>query len=303
MAGVLALGECMVELSLAGAGAARVGYAGDTFNTAVYLRRLGRAVSYATALGGDDPFSRGIAELMAAEGIDASLVVRAPDRVPGLYAIERDAAGERRFFYWRDQAPVRDFFTLADKDSLRAAMRAAELIYFSAITLAVIGEAGRASLVALLGEAGDTAVAFDTNYRARLWPGADAARAAIEAVVPHCRYISTSEPDLETLYAEPMEATAARWAQAGAEVVARREDRQVSVLGADGPFTLPATPGVKATDTTGAGDSFNAGYLAARLAGREPTAAVEAGRRLSAVVVQHVGAIIPPGAMPELGGG
>jgi 2-dehydro-3-deoxygluconokinase len=298
MAGVVALGECMVELSLAGAGTAQVGYAGDTFNTAVYLRRLGRAVSYVTALGGDDPFSRGVVDLMDAEGIDTALVARAADRVPGLYAIERDAAGERRFFYWRDQAPVRDLFRLTDLGALRAAMQAAELIYLSGVTLAVIGEAGRETLAGLLADAAGAPVAFDPNYRARLWQGVDAARAAIEAIVPRCRYISTSEPDLETLYAEPVEATAARWAQAGAEVVARQEDRRVTVLGAGAPLSLAAPDGVKAVDTTGAGDSFNAGYLAARLAGRDPQAAVEAGRRLSAVVVQHTGAIIPARAMP-----
>jgi len=52
-------------------------------------------------------------------------------------------------------------------------------------------------------------------------------------------------------------------------------------------------------DTTGAGDSFNAGYLAARLSGRDPRAAVAAGRRLARVVVQHLGAVIPRDAMPD----
>jgi 2-dehydro-3-deoxygluconokinase len=302
MAGVVALGECMVELSLAGGTSAHVGYAGDTFNTAVYLKRLGQSVSYATALGGDDPFSRGIVELMAAEGIDASLVARASDRVPGLYAIERDTAGERRFFYWRDQAPVRDVFKLADLSALRAALQAAELIYLSGVTLAVVGEAGRETLAGLLANARSVPVAFDPNYRARLWPGVEAARAAIEAIVPRCRYVSTSEPDLETLYDEPVEATSARWAALGAEVVARHEDRRVTVLGAGAPIELAAPPPVQAVDTTGAGDSFNAGYLAARLAGEDPVKAVAAGRRLAAVVVQHVGAIIPARSMPDLVG-
>lgn len=93
MAGVIALGECMVELSLGGPTAAAVGYAGDTFNTAVYLSRLGLATAYATAVGAGDPFSAGILDLMAAEGISRELVVEAPGRVPGLYAIQRDATG------------------------------------------------------------------------------------------------------------------------------------------------------------------------------------------------------------------
>lgn len=299
MGGVIALGECMVELSLTGARAAAIGFAGDTFNTAVYLSRLGRPVSYATALGAEDPFSAAILDLMTEEAIARDLVVKAEGRVPGLYAIERDEAGERRFFYWRDQAPVRQFFDLADLGALQAAFRQAELIYLSGITLAVIGEAGRAALMALLADARahGAAVAFDPNYRPRLW-GPDAARAAIEAIAPICRFLSVSGPDLETLYAEPVHEIAARWAAQGPEVVARDEDQTVHLLGAGEPARLAPEPSVKAVDTTGAGDSFNAGYLAARLDGRPAVDAVAQGRRLARVVVQHMGAIIPKAAMP-----
>ncbi|RAK56446.1 sugar kinase [Phenylobacterium deserti] len=300
MGGVIALGECMVELSLTSSRAAAIGYAGDTFNTAVYLSRLGRQVSYATALGAGDPFSAGILQLMADEGIAQDLVVKAEGRVPGLYAIERDEAGERRFFYWRDQAPARQFFELADLNALRRALRDAELVYLSGITLAVIGEGGRATLSELLADARvhGSAVAFDPNYRPRLWSGPDVARDAIEAIAPLCRYLSVSGPDLETLYDEPVHEVAARWATMGPEVVARDEDQTVHLLGAGDPVRMEPEPSVKAVDTTGAGDSFNAGYLAARLQGQEPVEAVREGRRLARIVVQHMGAIVPKNAMP-----
>src|SRR6185437_12473505 len=57
---VVAFGECMVEVGLTGPSQAALGYAGDTFNTAVYLRRLGLSVAYGTAIGEGDPFSAGI---------------------------------------------------------------------------------------------------------------------------------------------------------------------------------------------------------------------------------------------------
>ncbi|HLZ73537.1 sugar kinase [Phenylobacterium sp.] len=306
MGGVVALGECMVELSLAGPGStgadkAAIGYAGDVFNTCVYLRRLGREVSFATAVGADDPFSAAILARMGAEGIGDSLVTRVEGRVPGLYAIERDADGERRFFYWRDQAPVRQFFQIADLDGFIAAARAAELFYVSGITLAVIGEAGRAALSEILADLArhDVPVAFDPNYRARLWPSREVALAAVEAVIPHCRIVSASGPDVEALCQAPLDETARRWAAKGPLVLARAEDRQVDVHGARSVLTLPAPPAAKATDTTGAGDSFNAGFLAAWLKGAEPTVAVEAGHTLAAQVVQHIGAIIPLEAMPQ----
>lgn len=298
MGRIVAIGEVMVELGLAGLGTggdqAALAYAGDTFNTALYLRRLGHEVAYATVLGGDDPFTRGVLTVMEREGLDASLVARAEGRLPGLYAIERDGAGERRFFYWRGEAPVRDFARLADVEALAEAAARADLTYLSAITLAVVGEAGRAALGGVMRKA--RAVGFDLNYRARLWPDAATARQAIDQAARGAAHVSASDEDLEAL---GLEDGPQRWAIAGAEVIQRGHDHGVTIHRPDAaPVRISGEPRVRAVDTTGAGDSFNAGYLDLRLAGRDPRAAVEGGRRLAAVVVQHVGAVIPRAAMP-----
>jgi 2-dehydro-3-deoxygluconokinase len=300
MVGVIAIGECMVELALTGDVSAIVGYAGDTFNTAVYLRRLGRPTAYATALGHEDPFSQGILGLMIRETLATDLIVEAKGRLPGLYAIQRDEKGERRFFYWRGEAPAREYFELADLGMVEAAMLQAELIYLSAITLAVIGETGRDALLPLLAKAAraGAGIAFDTNYRTRLWPDAAAGRAAIEAVAPHCRYLSLAEDDVSA-FGGAADALAKGWAEMGAEVVLRWQDRTVQVYSGASVETFAPPPPLPVMDTTGAGDSFNAAYLDARMAGRTIRVAVAAGRRLASVVVRHPGAIIPLAAMPR----
>jgi 2-dehydro-3-deoxygluconokinase len=57
-------------------------------------------------------------------------------------------------------------------------------------------------------------------------------------------------------------------------------------------FSEPVTPVQGVIDTTGAGDSFNAGYLAARTRGATPVQAVQLGNRCAACVIQRRGAIV-----------
>ena len=301
VAEIVAFGECMVELGVTGPSRAAFGYAGDTFNTAVYLSRLGWSVAYGTALGDGDPFSAGILRLMADEGLDTGLVRALPGRLPGLYAFDRDPSGERRFYYWRSEAPARDYFAVADIARVRAAAAAARLVYVSGITLAIIGGSGRAALLDTLAaaEAAGAAVAFDPNYRPRLWVSAEEARTATNAVLPFCRHVSASASDLEGLYGVAWPELPKAWAAQGTEVLVRDADQAVTVRAGGDALTLAPGPAVQVVDTTGAGDAFNAGYLSARLRGQDPGEATAAARRLASLVVQHAGAIIPRAAMPQ----
>jgi 2-dehydro-3-deoxygluconokinase len=305
MAKITVLGECMVELSPEGEGLHRMGFAGDTFNTAVYMARLGDAVAYCTALGKGDPFSEGALAAMRREGLDTSLVREAENRLPGLYAIVLDDSGERKFHYWRERAPIRDLFSQHTADQLIAAAKASDLVYLSGVTLAVIGDIGRARLKDILAYVHSlgVAVALDFNYRPALWASPEAAREALDGVVPSCRYVSLSSEDSRPLYGREAEELAAEWAAAGGEVVARDESHAVNVhtpanSSQGGRIATPAPTRVKALDTTGAGDSFNAAYLSSRLAGLPVETAVARGHDLAAAVVTRKGAIIPTTSMP-----
>ena len=198
MTRVASIGECMIELSQAGNGLLRRGWGGDTLNTAVYLARLGVAVDYVTALG-DDPLSEEMVAAWRAEGVGTSCVMRVPGRLPGLYLITTDAAGQRRFDYWRDSAPARLLFDLPETGEIVAALSGYDLVYVSGISLSLYGEAGRERLLAALDgtRASGGRVAFDTNFRARLWPDRTLARAAYRAALQRADVVLASTEDLD----------------------------------------------------------------------------------------------------------
>ncbi|HYD32040.1 MAG TPA: sugar kinase [Azospirillaceae bacterium] len=297
---VAALGECMIELFRRPDGSLTMGFGGDTLNTAVYLARLGTSVDYVTALG-DDPHSGAMITAWKAEGVGTGHVLRVSGRLPGLYMIETDAAGERRFLYWRDSAPARDLFILPESPALLAALEGYDLLYLSGISLAIWGERGRAALFDLLDRVRRRGgrVAFDTNWRPRLWPDRETARRAYDQMLLRTDIALPGVTDLRDLYDDVnAEAVLDRVRAAGVPEILLKLEAPGCIVSGPGPdITVPAERVPMVVDTTAAGDSFSAGYLAARLAGHSPVDAARAAHRLAAVVIQHRGAIIPREAM------
>ena len=163
---VIAIGECMLELT-SDADRWQLGYAGDVFNTALYLSRLGVPTAFMTALGAD-AFSQELRAEWQADGLDTSMVLTDPSRLPGLYAVRNDADGERHFYYWREHSAARQLFTLPGIEAAVARAGAARQLYLSGITLSLFSLPDRARLndIAAAVRAGQGQVIFDPNYRA-----------------------------------------------------------------------------------------------------------------------------------------
>lgn len=301
MARMASIGECMVELSPRAGGLFGLGFGGDTLNTAVYLARLGIAVDYLTALG-DDPFSDRMLAAWQAEGIGTRLVLRLPSRLPGLYLIEIDSTGDRRFSYWRDRAPARELFVLPETPKILTALAGYDLVYLSGISLSLYGATGREVLFSGLDAArrAGARIVFDGNYRQRNWSAVAEARDTMNAMLGRTDIVLTSFDDERAVHGDADAAATARRLRGFGidEIVVKQAQAGCLVAGLEGEKLLPATPQGAVVDTTAAGDSFNAAYLAARLAGRPPLAAAAAGHRLAGVVIGHPGAIIPREAMP-----
>ena len=272
---VIAIGECMVELTRGADARFGLAYGGDTFNTAVYMGRAGVAVSYATALG-DDRYSAGIREAARIEGVSTELMMTLPGRMPGLYLIETDERGERTFWYWRDRAAARDLFECDHTEAVVAAIGTSRLVYVSGVTLSLYSPLGLNVLADALGAArsAGATVVMDSNYRPRGWGGdLRRARATFERFWRLAQVAMPTFDDEQALWSDVgPEATIGRLRELGPVEIVVKNGAQSAVVLVNGEIsTVPAPPVGKPVDTTAAGDSFNAGYLSRRLAGDAPS--------------------------------
>lgn len=293
--GLAAIGECMLELSAAQNDTWRMGIAGDTLNTLWALRALlpGARCDYVTAFG-DDHFSERQKAFLAENGIGYASSPVIPGARPGLYAITLDGV-ERSFTYWRSDSAARQL--ASDPAALEKSLSNLRLAYVSGITLAILDEPARRILIDALGKARNagTLVAFDPNYRARLWASRDYAQQEINAALAVSDIVLPTFPDESELYGDASpEATMQRIASAGvAEIVVKNGTEDALVLFDGIAGTSPASRAEGAIDTTGAGDAFNGGYLAARLNGMDGVAAAHRAHSTAAAVVCVRGALAP----------
>lgn len=303
MTRIAAIGEVMIELSpyLTAQEETReikaLSFAGDTYNTAVYMARLGANTCYATALG-DDPYSDQILQCMRDEGIGTALVTRVPERNPGLYIIHNSPEGEREFFYWRGEAPARELFSDPTASvKLYRQLERFDCVYLSGITLAILTESARENLLKCLAKlrAKGVLIAFDSNYRPRLWSSIGQAQAAMKAVLQQTDIALLTLDDEHQLWGDgSIDGCQKRYADAAIKELILKRGSEETVVIADGEQQQIAVPSVtQVIDTTGAGDTFNAGYLATRLQGASAAEAARQGNRCAGIVIQHRGGVIP----------
>ncbi|MGB1234879.1 MAG: sugar kinase [Planktomarina sp.] len=301
---VLAIGECMAELAPTDTGGdLRLGFAGDTFNTAWYLAQITPdvQVSYLTAVG-DDAISEKMRTFIGASGMDEKFVQAAPGKTVGLYMITLDN-GERSFSYWRGQSAAK---ALADDPAvLKTAMAGADLIYFSGITLAILSPDSRANLFAALKAArvaGKT-IAFDPNLRPRLWAtDAEMLKTIMQGAAVSDIVLPSFEDEADWFKDATPQATADRYMNAGAvTVIVKNGAEAVLYVTSETSGMVSVNPVDTLVDSTAAGDAFNAGFFARHIADDTLENSIKHACALSRAVVQQRGALvqIDPASLPQ----
>ena len=283
---VASVGEAMIELSMSDENA-RVGVAGDTLNTAIYLQRTAPqlTVDYITCLGSDTLSTR-IFDFVGHNGLGNSLIKQIPDKTPGLYAINTNTDGERSFIYWRSNSAARDLFMDYDFSVLESF----DVLYLSGISMAILPHKVRISFLEWL-KRSPIELIFDSNYRPHLWDSIGHAQQITSALWVRADVSLPSIDDEMLLFNETEDQVCARFlATAKTGALKRGEQGPLSLCG---KLKSDYKPAKKVVDTTAAGDSFNGGYIGALLSGKSQKEALMSGHKLASKVVQYHGAIIP----------
>ena len=293
----VSIGECMIEMSGGEDRQYRMGFAGDTLNTAWYARALlpkEWSVDYVTALG-DDLYSMQLRTFLADNGIGTTHVQEIKGRRPGLYLIHQDK-GDRHFTYWRGQSAAK--LLADDSEALDAALSGADIVYFSGITLAILAPRARGKLMKAIVKSGRAGarVVFDPNVRPALWTSSEVMGSTLTAAATIADVVMPTHSDEAPVFGDKSpEATVERYLGIGVEEVVVKDGAEPALvaLGEVRQAVAASTP--KAiVDPTGAGDSFNGAYLSARVAGLDPVAAAKAAHRVAGIVIGHKGALVEP---------
>lgn len=302
---VAIIGECMVELRQTEFGLQQ-GFGGDTLNTAIYLSRLthesGIHVSYLTGLG-RDPFSKDMLKNWEDENINTDMVYISEDKLPGVYAIETTDDGERSFYYWRNDSAAKYWLRDTSQTQLIADLSHYQFIYLSGISLAIFPEDCQKKFLNILKacHSDGVTIVFDNNYRPALWQDVNDARYWYAQILSNTDIAFLTYDDEQALWGdESVDETIDRTKEFGVkEIVIKRGGEACLIVKDKNSWSIPPTIVDKIIDTTAAGDSFSAGYLAKRIQGYSCEESAMNGHKLAGTVIQHRGAIISKDLMPK----
>ena len=257
---------------------------GAESNVAIALSRLGLCAGWISSLGDDEP-GQLVLDRVRGEGVDTSQVRRLEGYPTGLYLREK-VGGETRVYYYRRGAAAS---TMAPGAFDPGYLRGAEFLHLTGITPALSEECRDFTLwAARQAREGGTSVSFDVNYRSKLW-SPEEARGFMEEMLPHTDLLLVGDDEALALWGREDEGFVRELAAAGPrEVVLKRGGEGSLGLIEDRVIEQPVFP-VEEVDPIGAGDAFDAGYLAGHLWGLDAEQRLRVANAMGALSVATLG--------------
>ncbi len=243
-------------------------FAGADSNFAIAMSRLGYRSAWISRLG-DEPLGELALNAIAREGVDVSRVIRDPTRNTGLYLKHHDATGVTRIQYYRRGSAASN---LQPDDLSPDHFRDARLVHLNGMTFALSESCAATMRRAVeLGRNCDAMISLDLNLRLQLW-SIESAREALGPVIQKTSAIFGTEEEFLDYFgvSDIDEALGAAVALGPRIAVAKMgPDGAVALIEglrfAHGGYRSPAV-----VDVVGAGDGFDAGFLASYLRGLSP---------------------------------
>lgn len=269
MLDVCALGEVLIDFTDAGMSAHgqrlfEQNPGGAPANVLVTLERLGHSTAFLGKVG-RDMHGAFLRDTLEAEGVNCEGLIEDAESFTTLAFVALSSTGERSFSFARK--PGAD--TRLTADELKRELIAGARI-FHVGSLSLTDEPARSATLAALdyARACGRTISFDPNYRASLWPNPETAAEKMRSILPYAQLVKISQEETELLtgHAEP-EAAASALLEGGAAVVCVTLDAKGAYVATRKGAAVVPSFACEATDTTGAGDSFWGGFLAAWLEG------------------------------------
>jgi len=262
---LVGIGECLVEFSAAGDNLYQLGFSGDVLNSLGAARGLGLSTGLISSLG-DDPFTMDLVELLRSENIDLQYSPILEGKPNGVYFIHMSDSAHPSFHFIRKNSAATETFTKQPIEQLIEYGKSAKAVLFSSIPLAVMKESERIFqfLEALRGE---TLICFDLNVRPALWSNRDDLIQQFDRLAKISDVLFVTNDDDTALFGWREASNALQYyLSRGFKRVVFRRGGQATLVGTpEENFEVPVPKVSAVIDTTGAGDAFNAGYIAALL--------------------------------------
>ncbi len=263
---VITIGETMVSFApreksrLCYGPSLEMRIAGAESNTAIGLQRLGHPAAFISRIG-DDSFGQFILRSIRSEGVNTAYLTTDAQHPTGIMFKEPRPQMETSVYYYRSDSAASH---MSCDDIPEKEIAAAELLHFTGIT-PILSDSCREMIYHTIeiAKANCCSISFDPNIRTKLWKGQDYSSLMLD-FIRHATYLLAGLEEMKFLYhTDDIQQIADKAFSTNQLKCLALKDGGNGAYICDSQGIHPIPPAkCSCIDPVGAGDAFNAGFLA-----------------------------------------